>query len=145
MSEKIVEIKKYSPEIYQLVCRLLSQLLPNREVLSEKAFRAVLDSERTHLFVLQDAEGTSVAMLSVGIYRTPSGCKAWIEDVVVDDAYRGHGYGKKIVAHAIGFSRDSGANTISLTTNPSRIAANHLYPLLGFEKYETNVYKMYIR
>jgi len=145
MSEKIVEIKTFSPEIYQLVCRLMPQLLPDRDVLSEKALRAILDSDNTHLFVIHDAEGTPVGMLSVGIYSTPSGCKAWIEDVVVDAAYRGYGYGKMIVEYAINFIRGSGANSISLTTNPSRIAANQLYPLLGFEKYETNVYKMYIR
>jgi GNAT superfamily N-acetyltransferase len=145
MSEKIIEIKAFSPEIYRLVCRLMPQLLPERDVLSEKALRDILDSENSHLFVIHDAEGTPAGMLSVGFYRTPSGCKAWIEDVVVDAAYRGCGYGKKIVEYAIGFIRGSGAGSISLTTNPSRIAANQLYQLLGFEKYETNVYKMYLR
>ena len=144
MSEKIVEIDAFSPEIYRFVCRLIPQLLPNRDVPAEKAFREMLDSENAHLFVMQNAEGTPVAMLSVGFYRTPSGYKAWMEDVVVDAVYRGCGYGKKIVEYAIGFIRDSGADSISLTTNPSRIAANHLYQSLGFEKYETNVFKMYI-
>ena len=31
-----------------------------------------------------------------------------------------------------------------LTSNPSRIAANQLYQTLGFERYETNLYKYYI-
>ena len=84
-------------------------------------------------------------MLSVGIYRTPTGCKAWIEDVVVDHAYRGHGYGKTMVEYAIAFIRNTEADTISLTTNPKRIAANHLYQTLGFEKYETNVYRYFIQ
>jgi len=142
LREKIEEIKTFSPEIHRFVCRLIQQLLPNRNVPSEEAFRDMLDSEHTHLFVIQDAEGTWVGMLSVGIYRTPSGCKAWIEDVVIDEAYRGRGYGKMIVEYAIGFIRNSDADSISLTTNPSRIAANHMYQSLGFEKYETNVYKM---
>lgn len=145
MLDKIVEIKNFSPEIYGFVGRLLPQLLPKRDVLSEEAFRDMLHSENSHLFVIQDAEETMVGMLSVGIYRTLSGCKAWIEDVVVDETYRRHGYGKKIAEYAIGFIRDSGADSISLTTNSSRIAANQLYSLLGFEQYETNVYKMYIR
>ena len=145
MSENIIEIKTFSPEIYSLVCRLIRQLLPDRDAPSEKTFRAILDSDNTHLFVIHDAEGTPVGMLSVGFYHTPSGCKAWIEDVVVDAAYRGCGYGKKIVEYAIDYIRYSGADSISLTTNPSRIAANRLYSVLGFEKYETNVYKMYIR
>ena len=145
MSEKIVEIKTFTPEIYRFVCRLLHQLSPGKHSLSEEAFRAILDSDNAHLFVIEDTEGNPAGMTSVGIYRTPSGCKAWIEDVVVDDAYRGHGYGRKIVEHAISFIRRSGADSIALTTNPSRIAANQLYPSLGFEKYETNVYKIYLR
>ena len=31
---------------------------------------------------------------------------------------------------------------IQLTSNPARIAANRLYQSLGFERYETNCYKM---
>jgi GNAT superfamily N-acetyltransferase len=92
--------------------------------------------------VLHDANGAPVGTLAVGIYRTPTGCKAWIEDVVVDHAHRGFGYGKKMVEYAIGFIRDSGADTISLTSNPSRIAANQLYQQLDFELYPTNYYKM---
>jgi len=144
MSEKIVEIKTFSPEIYQFVCQLTQQLAPNHEVPSEKAFRTMLDSENAHLFVIHDDNKIPAGMLSVGIYQTPTGCKAWIEDVVVDHAYRGHGYGKMMVEHAIGFIRNAGAGKVSLTSGPARIAANHLYQTLGFEKYETNVYKYII-
>jgi ribosomal protein S18 acetylase RimI-like enzyme len=81
-------------------------------------------------------------MLTVGVYRTPSGNKAWIEDVVIDELFRGMSYGEKIVLHAIDFIRSLDADTISLTSNSSRIAANRLNQKLGFEQYETNVYKM---
>ena len=143
MLEKIVEIKIFSPEIYMFVCRMLQQLSPGKHLLTEEAFCAILDSDNAHLFVIEDMEGTPAGMTSVGIYRTPSGCKAWIEDVVVDDKYRGKGYGKMIVEYAINFIRHLDADSIALTTNASRVAANHLYPSLGFEKYETNVYKIH--
>jgi len=139
---KITKINEFSPEIYQFVCRLTKELSPNREGPSEADFQAILDSENVHLFVLQDAGGTMTGTLSVGIYRTPTGCKAWIEDVVVGHEFRGLGYGKLLVEHAIDFIRSSGADTISLTSNSSRIAANQLYQTLGFERYETNLYKM---
>ena len=142
MPEKIVEIKEFSPEIHRFVCRMINELTPNREGPSEEAFRAILGSENAHLFVLYAADGTPAGTLTVGIYRTPTGCKAWIEDVVVDSAHQGLGYGKKIVEYAIGFIRATNADTISLTTNASRITANQLYQRLGFERYETNVYKM---
>ena len=139
---KIIEINDFSQEIYRFICRLTKELSPNRESPSEADFQAILDSESAHLFVLQDADGILAGTLSVGIYRTPTGCKAWIEDVVVGHEFRGHGYGKMLVEHAIDFIRNSGADTISLTSNPSRIEANQLYQTLRFELYETNLYKM---
>ena len=142
MSEKIIEIKSFSQDIHKFVCRLTAHLSPNSKVLSEKEFRDILDSESAHLLVLYDKNETPAAMLTVGVYRTPTGHKAWIEDVVVDDLCRGCGYGKKIIEYAIDFIRDLGADTISLTSNPSRIAANKLYQTSGFEPYKTNVYKI---
>ena len=142
MEEKIVEIKTFSKEIYLFVNRLLKQLAPKFETLSEESFRAIINSDNTHLFVMQDAKGTPVSMLTVGLYRTPSGYKSWIEDVVTDESFRGCGYGKKIVTFAIRFLHDKGVNSIALTSNSARIAANRLYQKLGFELYETNLYKM---
>ena len=68
--------------------------------------------------------------------------KAWIEDVVVDQNYRGKGYGKVMIDKVIALCRNKGNMTLMLTSRPSRIVANQLYQSLGFEKRETNVYKM---
>ena len=144
MFGKIIEIKAFSQDIYQFVCKMTQQLTGGKNTLSEHAFRAILESPNSHLFVIYDIDATPAGMLTVGIYSTVTGSKAWIEDVTVDETYRGHGYGKKIVEHAIEFIRRSGVETISLTSNNSRVAANKLYQKLYFEKYETNVYKMKI-
>ena len=142
MHEKISEVTTFSQEIYLFACRLLKQLSPNSETLSREAFRDIIDSQNAHLFVMYDAEESPVSMLTVGLYRTPSGYKAWIEDVVTDESCRGCGYGKKIVEYAIRYIRDSKVDTLSLTSNPARLAANKLYQKLGFNLYETNLYKM---
>jgi len=142
MSEKIVEIKVFSQDIFLFVCRLTYQLTSNKYAPSEEAFRDILNSQNVHLFVIHDEVGTPVGMLTVGIYRTPSGHKAWLEDVVVDEKYRGRCYGEKIVDYAINFIRNYDVDAISLTSNPSRIAANKLYQKIGFERYETNVYRI---
>ena len=81
-------------------------------------------------------------MLTVGVYLSPTGSKAWIEDVVVDDMFRGRGLGRKLVTHAIDYCKSQNINTLMLTSNPKRVAANALYQSLGFERKETNVYKM---
>ena len=72
----------------------------------------------------------------------PTGRKALIEDVVVDQNYRGKGYGKVMIEKVMELCRNKGNVTLMLTSRPSRIVANQLYQSLGFEKRETNVYKM---
>jgi ribosomal protein S18 acetylase RimI-like enzyme len=67
--------------------------------------------------------------------------RAWIEDVVVDSAARGHGVGEALNQAAILEARHRGAITVELTSRPSREAANRLYQRLGFVARETNVYR----
>ena len=81
-------------------------------------------------------------MLTVGIYYSPTAGKAWIEDVVVDENFRGQGLSKLLVLHAIEFVKSQHIPLLMLTSNPSRIAANKLYQSMGFERKETNVYRM---
>ena len=81
-------------------------------------------------------------MLTVGTYYSPTGGKAWIEDVVIDQKFRGEGLSKKLVAHAIDFVRSLQIPTLMLTSNPQRVAANKLYQTLDFKEKKTNVYKM---
>ena len=81
-------------------------------------------------------------MVTLCIYQCPTGRKAWIEDVVVDQNYRGKGYGKVMIEKVMELCRNKGNVTLMLTSRPSRIVANQLYQSLGFEKRETNVYKM---
>lgn len=67
--------------------------------------------------------------------------RAWIEDVVVDEAARGHGVGEALNLEALRIARELGAITVDLTSRPSREAANRLYQRLGFTERETNVYR----
>lgn len=95
-------------------------------------------SQTARLLADQEIAG----MLTVGIYHSPTGGKAWIEDVVVDEKYRGQGLSKQLVTHAVRFVKEQGIPLIMLTSNPTRIAANKLYQKLGFEQKQTNVYRM---
>jgi ribosomal protein S18 acetylase RimI-like enzyme len=92
------------------------------------------------VFVARDG-GVIVGSLTLVIFRLPTGLRAWIEDVVVDEAARGKGVGEKLNKAAIKATFDSGARTLDLTSRPSREAANRLYQKLGFKARETNVYR----
>jgi ribosomal protein S18 acetylase RimI-like enzyme len=80
-------------------------------------------------------------MLTLALFAIPTGVRAWIEDVVVDEDVRGGGVGALLVRRALDLAFESGARTVDLTSRPSREAANRLYQRLGFELRETNVYR----
>ena len=137
----IHEATHYSESLRKRLEELQNQLTPQPSLLSEQTLRTVLDDSASHLYLLEE-EGRVVGMLTLGIYHSPTGSKAWIEDVVVDDACRGRGYGRALVAHAIEEAKRAGVKQLMLTSNSLRVAANRLYQAMGFEKRETNCYKM---
>ena len=65
-----------------------------------------------------------------------------IESVVVCSNCRGRGYGKELMTAMVEAAKKMNVHHIQLTSNPARVAANRLYQELGFERYETNCYKM---
>jgi GNAT superfamily N-acetyltransferase len=137
----IIEVNTYSLEYQEAMQRFLDQLTSHPMTLTEPMFRQLLESANSHLFFLMKDEQIA-GMLTVGIYHSPTGGKAWIEDVVVDETFRGQGLSKLLVAHAIEFVKSKQIPLLMLTSNPKRIAANKLYQAMGFERKETNVYRM---
>jgi len=138
---EIKEITRFNERTFEAVSRLLPQLSSDAEILTRKYFKSILASESIHFFIAELDKGQIVGMLTIAVYRTPSGIKVWIEDVVVDEAHRGKGIGKELMLAAIDYSKSLGSKDIRLTSRPSRIAANELYLKLGFKKYETNFYR----
>jgi ribosomal protein S18 acetylase RimI-like enzyme len=67
-----------------------------------------------------------------------------VEDVVVDSDFRGQHLGEEIMQRIIEVARDNKVATLHLTSRPVRVAANKLYQKMGFEKKETNVYRLRI-
>ena len=101
-----------------------------------------------HLFAFRpdeaDAQGNRpiLGMLSLVAFEIPTGVRAWVEDVVVDEAARGQGAGFALVEAAVEHAKKVGARTVDLTSRPSREAANRLYQRAGFQLRETNVYRV---
>lgn len=94
----------------------------------------------TTLFVARQ-EGRVVGMLTLAVFPIPTGVRAWIEDVVVDEAARGSGAGAALVQAALDRAGAVGARTVDLTSRPDREAANRLYVRMGFEVRKTNLYR----
>ena len=75
---EIIEIQSYSTEYHEAMQRFLDQLTTNPMTLTEEMFRQLLASPNSHLFFLMKDEQIA-GMLTVGIYHSPTGGKAWIE------------------------------------------------------------------
>jgi ribosomal protein S18 acetylase RimI-like enzyme len=142
---KIGRIKRFNERVFEAVLRLLPQLDPDAVLPDKEYFESILASENIHFFTGELDDNRIVAMLTIGTYNTPSGKKVWIEDVIVDESQRGKGFGEEFMLFAIGYSKTLGTASVSLTSRPSRIAANRLYKKLGFIQYETNVYKYLLK
>ena len=119
----------------RLIPQLSSSPPPTREHLA-----ALVASPDTVLFLAR-VDGVVLGSLTLAFYRIPTGLKAWIEDVVVDGSARGRGVGGLLNQAALEEARARGAKDVSLTSRPSREAANRLYRRIGFEPRETNVYR----
>lgn len=102
---------------------------------------AMAASSTTHVLLARAADGALLGTLTLVVFRIPTGVRAWVEDVVVDEAARGRGVARALVQDALERARREGARTVDLTSRPSREAANRLYRRAGFELRETNVYR----
>lgn len=140
----IAEIQEFNAGDFRVAQEWVKELSTQAETLTESAYREIIASPGCHLFFARAGENPA-GMITLGCYKSPTGVKAWIEDVVVGSAFRGQGIGKALVEHAIRFAASAGADVLMLTSNPSRIAANKLYQALHFERKETNVYRMKLK
>lgn len=133
-----VPTKELLDALHKLIPQLkASCLLPTQEEIAK-----LLSAESSMVYIARypDESAPIIGILTLVLYRVPSGIRARVEDLVVDESIREQGIGEELVRHAIRVARESGANSVALTSNPKRIAANKLYQKIGFQRWETNVY-----
>ena len=119
---------------------LIPQLSTSSLPITMAELQEIVCDGATVVFVARDG-GVIVGLLTLAMFRIPTGMRAWIEDVVVDDRARGKGVGEALNRAALATARQRGAKTVDLTSRPSREAANRLYQRIGFVRRDTNVYR----
>lgn len=125
--------------------RLLNQLTTEAKSIDRGTMERVLSASGTHVYLLRDGESRICAMATLCVCVQLTGTKAWVEDVVCAGDCRGRGYGRMLIRHLTEEARIMGAESVNLTSRPSRVAANKLYRSEGFEPRETNVYKLQLQ
>ena len=124
---------------------LVPQLSKSNPPPSLDAVRAMLAHEAITQFVARDETGTIVGVSTLATFPIPTGWRAWVEDVIVDEAVNGQGIGRQLTEAMLARARELGCTTVDLTSRPSREAANALYKKAGFVERETNVYRFDLR
>ena len=120
---------------------LIPQLSSSFEGLDHEGLATIIDDPATSLLIARSPELGVVGTLTLALFTLPTGVRAWIEDVVVDESARGMRAAKALVQRALELAHGAGATTVDLTSRPSRVAANQLYLAMGFEARETNVFR----
>lgn len=140
MSAQIEIAHEATDELVAAMAALIPQLSKSNPPPTKSELAQLIASEASTIFVAR-VEGRIVGSLTLAMFRIPTGIRAWIEDVVVDDSARGHGVGEALNRAALDHAKANGAITVELTSRPSREAANRLYQRMGFVARETNVYR----
>lgn len=142
MTVSVSEQVELSDDLREAFDRLVPQLSSSNPPPTDDELRHIIESPASILLVARDDEtGRILGSLTLVVFPIPTGIRAWIEDVVVDEAARGQGVGEALNRHALERARSEGAKTVDLTSRPTREAANRLYLRLGFVPRETNIYR----
>ncbi len=131
---QITSVTDQQFEQLQALMGVLSQTAKlTREVLTETM-------RQSKFYAAFNDEQEIVGCATLCLFVSPTGRKASVEDVVVSPAVQGQGVGRLLMQTLLDEARRHSPITVQLTSRPSRIAANRLYPSMGFQPKETNFY-----
>lgn len=130
--------REAQPDDFDKVLRLYRQLHPKDPVLQDgtdaAAFEQILSSDGLHIFVLEldkDVVATAYLNLIPNLTRSASSY-AVIENVVVDEAVRGTGLGKQLMAGTLQAAWDAGCYKAMLMTGSREPGTHAFYRACGF-------------
>lgn len=139
----VIELVEYSKEYVAGLDSLMQELAPGASATEERV-RWVVEDPNMHQYAIMDS-GRMVACATLCVCHTPEMVIGFVEAVVVTAACRGLHLGRKIMERLITDAKGFGVQSLHLTSNPKRVAANGLYQALGFEKYDTNCYHLKVK
>jgi ribosomal protein S18 acetylase RimI-like enzyme len=120
-------IRPWQEQDRQAVQSLLRHLSEDAEVTASDAPAYVAERE-----------GVVVGMVTLCVYTTLTGPKAYLDHLVVAPEARRRGVARALMEYAIERARTAGASRVDLTARDTKHAAHALYRSLGFEQRETS-------
>ena len=137
----IERVSAPSAELIEALESLVPQLTRNNPPPGSQDLEDLLQSDANVLLIARLGPGQQIiGTASLAFYQVPTGVRAVIEDVIVDQQWRGLGTGEALISGLLGLAREKGVRGVPLTSNPGRTAANQLYVRMGFSLRNTNSY-----
>jgi ribosomal protein S18 acetylase RimI-like enzyme len=137
---RVEVVQEVTDEVVAAFGQLLPQLSSSAPPIDRAGLERVVGSAATTLLIARAGDQV-VGTLSLVMFRIPTGLRAWIEDVIVDEASRGQGIGEALTVEALRIAEQAGVRTVDLSSRPSREAAGRLYERVGFQSRSTRVYR----
>lgn len=122
----------------QQVHRLFEQL---NATISQRKASQIANTDNT-IFMTYWDDSQIVAIALMATYEVISGHKGMIEDVVVNQNYRGQGIGKKLIMALLEKGKRLQLDEILLFSGHHRKPAIHLYTSLGFKLKDSGLYRL---
>jgi GNAT superfamily N-acetyltransferase len=138
---RIEAVTEATAEVHAALAQLLPQLNPKLPIPTIERLQAIVADPAVTLVVARDGEEI-VGTTTVIVYTTPFWIKARLDEVVVDESARGKGVGAALMNASLELARQKGAEVVELQSGVQRDAAHRLYERMGFQRRETNVYRI---
>lgn len=141
---KIKRITHFSKSALLDLNKLLLQLSSSKKQMMPSQLKGIIKNKNIYLLAaIEDNKIIGTATLAKVDQIT--GREGYVESVVVDEKYRGKGFGKKLMMYLISLAKNLKIDYLTLTSNPKRKIANKMYKNIGFSIYKTNVYEMELK
>ena len=101
-----------------------------------RGLAGVLASQNACIIVARSAQGEAIAMCSAQlVFSTAEGAhSAWIEDMVVHEAWRRHGIGRQVLEAVLAWASEHGATRAQLLADLDNQPALDYYRHLGWDE-----------
>jgi hypothetical protein len=126
--------------LIEAVDRLILQLADTASAPGRWEIEQIVANPSAIVLVAESAT-VIVGLLALVVFRTPTGVRARIEDLVVDEFVELPDVTERLIRRAVKTAGSRGARTVEATCATSKMNLARIYEQLGFERRSTTAYQ----